>query len=212
MHGYVGWCSGIDGFLITLISGSLQKGSEPFLYSTPCRSLEEAILVRAFFKKLLGSHYLSTKASTWRKSFKEGIESAFCWLSERFQIVRRDYKRNSYFYRFNFFLHDRLYKRVLRYVLLSRWMLTAWPQIFPLQTMEAGTGKYEGTYECMAVAAVPGVLGQPTGACDGVISLFLDIRCPRCCFALIKSKFQRSPEKLRAFDYSLCPGSGEFDL
>ena len=76
------------------------------------RSLEEAILVRAFFKKLLGSHYLSTKASTWRKSFKEGIESAFCWLSEHFQIVRRDYKRNSYFYRLNFFLHDRLYKNI----------------------------------------------------------------------------------------------------
>ena len=36
MHGYVGSCSGIDGFLITLISGSLQKGSEPFLYLTPC--------------------------------------------------------------------------------------------------------------------------------------------------------------------------------
>ena len=36
MHGYVGWRSGIDGFLITLISGSLQKGSEPFLYLTPC--------------------------------------------------------------------------------------------------------------------------------------------------------------------------------
>ena len=34
--GYVGWCSGIDGFLITLISGSLQKGSEPFLYLTLC--------------------------------------------------------------------------------------------------------------------------------------------------------------------------------
>ena len=38
--------------------------------------------------------------------------------------------------------------------------------------MEAGTGN-EGTYECMAVAAVPGVLGQPTGACDAVISLSL---------------------------------------
>ena len=39
--------------------------------------------------------------------------------------------------------------------------------------MEAGTGKYEGTYECMAVAAVTGVLGQPTGACDAVFSLSL---------------------------------------
>ena len=39
--------------------------------------------------------------------------------------------------------------------------------------MEAGTGKYERTYECMTVAAVPAVLGQPTGACDAVISLSL---------------------------------------
>ena len=39
--------------------------------------------------------------------------------------------------------------------------------------MEAGTRKYEGTYECMAVAAVPAVLGQPNGACDAVISLSL---------------------------------------
>ena len=39
--------------------------------------------------------------------------------------------------------------------------------------MEAGTGKYEGTYEGMAVAAVPAALGQPTGACDPVISLSL---------------------------------------
>ena len=36
MNGYVGLCSGVDGFLITLISGSLQKGLEPFLYLRPC--------------------------------------------------------------------------------------------------------------------------------------------------------------------------------
>ena len=36
VYGYVGWCSGIDDFLITLISGSLQKGSEPFLYLRLC--------------------------------------------------------------------------------------------------------------------------------------------------------------------------------
>ena len=39
--------------------------------------------------------------------------------------------------------------------------------------MEAGTGKFEGTYWYMAVAAVPGVLGQATGACDAVFSLSL---------------------------------------
>ena len=47
MHGYVGWCSGIDGFLITLISGSLQKGSEPFLYLTLCQ-----LIIAAMFKCL----------------------------------------------------------------------------------------------------------------------------------------------------------------
>ena len=43
--------------------------------------------------------------------------------------------------------------------------------------MEAGTGKYEGTYECMAVAAVPGVLGQATGVC---VSLSLPNNINQC--------------------------------
>ena len=53
----------------------------------------------------------------------------------------------------------------------------------------------------MAVAAVPGVLGQPTGACDAVISL-----------SLSEMLFCVDQIRPRAFDYFLCPGSGEFDL
>ena len=43
--------------------------------------------------------------------------------------------------------------------------------------MGVGTGKYEGKYEYMAVAAVPGVLGPATGVCDRV--LIFRFRCPK---------------------------------
>ena len=69
--------------------------------------------------------------------------------------------------------------------------------------MEAGTGN-EGTYKCMTVDAVPGVLGQPTGACDAVISLSLS--------EMLFFADQIETSAPRAFDYFLCPGSGEFDL
>ena len=74
--------------------------------------------------------------------------------------------------------------------------------------MEAGTGKYERTYECMAVAAVPAALGQATGACDAVISLSLS----EMLFCADQFEISAFSGKLQAFDYFLCLGSGEFDL
>ena len=43
--------------------------------------------------------------------------------------------------------------------------------------MGVDTGKYDGKYEYMAVAAVPGVLGPATGVCHRVFSLSLSEIC-----------------------------------